>query len=610
MKSGMNTFWIFLMALLLVLPVGFADSGGSGSSVAACASSTIVSEGALGNPGGTGQFEQLGLDISSHPEILRYRIEWFGGSWSDWYVPGQGDVDNKTNLDGTQRRVWSYFDDHTHEYEKCLSTTQVNQPPVITGVSSPTQLKVGETGTWSVKAYDPENGQLSYSVIWGDEAASGGMTPKVAQVFTQTTTVTHSYSSAGTYTIVLTVQDDKGATAQSTTTVSVGSSACTTVPTTCAQGTTPVLSYYDSNGCPVYFCVPKNTGVGVELYAEPSEVNLYDSFQVYGTITYRNGTASASDSASNQKKFKVVTSLSDSASLAPRSRGVSLASSEGSIIDSVIAIVSGRAQANTETAAQQETSTSASSTSVAEAAVSAGNYSSQERVDYITLAPGQSARVSAYFTARTPGTKVVHMRVYEFQVYPCFAAPCRDGDYTRLVSQETAKVKVNNKEKPPQPPEPSQVTGTIAIQPGWNMVSVPVDSKISMQDLAEKCGTPNYAWRLTSSGYVKDDTLVPGYGYWIKASSSCSHEMNGDSYSTSIAELSSGWNLVGSPGTEVSISDYIGSCQITSGPWYYKPEQKEYQYSSKLYSGQAYWIKVASICSLGSTGDQPPQPPQ
>ncbi|PIW96034.1 hypothetical protein COZ84_00350, partial [Candidatus Kuenenbacteria bacterium CG_4_8_14_3_um_filter_39_15] len=73
-------------------------------------------------------YQALGLDISTHPEIMKYRIRWFNGSWSAWYIPGQNDIDWKTNLDGSKRRVWAYFDDHVHEYEKCLQTPQLSKP--------------------------------------------------------------------------------------------------------------------------------------------------------------------------------------------------------------------------------------------------------------------------------------------------------------------------------------------------------------------------------------------------------------------------------------------------------------------------------------------------
>ncbi|MFH1311055.1 MAG: hypothetical protein ABIH65_01480 [Nanoarchaeota archaeon] len=67
------------------------------------------------------EFGNLGLDISKHPEIIRYRIQWFSGGWSEWYTPGVDDIDWKLNDDGTKRRVWGYFGDHTHEIETCNS---------------------------------------------------------------------------------------------------------------------------------------------------------------------------------------------------------------------------------------------------------------------------------------------------------------------------------------------------------------------------------------------------------------------------------------------------------------------------------------------------------
>jgi peptidoglycan hydrolase-like protein with peptidoglycan-binding domain len=89
-----------------------------------CTGNTItVKEDGLINSGGTAIFSKLGMNISSHPEILKYRIQWFNGTWSPWYVPGVEDQDWKNNYDGSERRVWSYFDDHTHEYVKCVSTT-------------------------------------------------------------------------------------------------------------------------------------------------------------------------------------------------------------------------------------------------------------------------------------------------------------------------------------------------------------------------------------------------------------------------------------------------------------------------------------------------------
>ncbi|AKJ06177.1 Hypothetical protein AA314_07803 [Archangium gephyra] len=50
---------------------------------------------------------------------VRYRIQWFNGIWSPDYYPGANDVDWVTHSGGYQRRVWSYFYDHTHELTFC-----------------------------------------------------------------------------------------------------------------------------------------------------------------------------------------------------------------------------------------------------------------------------------------------------------------------------------------------------------------------------------------------------------------------------------------------------------------------------------------------------------
>ncbi len=107
-----------------------------------------------------------------------------------------------------------------------------NLPPVVSGVSGPTSLKVGETGTWTVKAYDPENGSLSYSVNWGDEPSVAilpgvGVAPAPVQ---NTATFTHVYNTAGTYTPVFYVTDDRGQQAKTSMSVQVGGGGTTNSP--------------------------------------------------------------------------------------------------------------------------------------------------------------------------------------------------------------------------------------------------------------------------------------------------------------------------------------------------------------------------------------------
>ncbi len=106
--------------------------------------------------------------------------------------------------------------------KKCILISG-NQPPVISGVSGPTALNIGQTGTWIVQASDPEQGVLSYSVGWGDETPN--VLPAVhpsTGVYTQTATFTHSYSKAGIYNPTFIVTDNQGLSAKTSISVNVG----------------------------------------------------------------------------------------------------------------------------------------------------------------------------------------------------------------------------------------------------------------------------------------------------------------------------------------------------------------------------------------------------
>lgn len=97
--------------------------------------------------------------------------------------------------------------------------------PSINGIDAPTSLTAGQTGTWTVRASDPRNGLLSYSVDWGESSCPAGYvcsaSAPISSVVRQTSTFTHSYVNPGTYTVRFTVRNDSGLSAQTTSTVTV-----------------------------------------------------------------------------------------------------------------------------------------------------------------------------------------------------------------------------------------------------------------------------------------------------------------------------------------------------------------------------------------------------
>ena len=56
----------------------------------------------------------LGLDMKKLGcRIVAYRIQWFNGQWSNWFVPGVNDLYKKSSE--TLRRYWACFNDHHFE---------------------------------------------------------------------------------------------------------------------------------------------------------------------------------------------------------------------------------------------------------------------------------------------------------------------------------------------------------------------------------------------------------------------------------------------------------------------------------------------------------------
>ncbi|MFA6446041.1 MAG: PKD domain-containing protein [Candidatus Paceibacterota bacterium] len=95
--------------------------------------------------------------------------------------------------------------------------------PVISGVSGPQTLKVGQMGTWRVSAYDEEQSNLSYFVDWGER---GMTTREVESMMTmpllqQNSSFSHVYNDVGIYTVTFNVINDFGQSSTTSLTVNV-----------------------------------------------------------------------------------------------------------------------------------------------------------------------------------------------------------------------------------------------------------------------------------------------------------------------------------------------------------------------------------------------------
>lgn len=137
-------------------------------------------------------------------------------------------------------------DGATHLSDGVCRSDSGNRPPTISSFSGPTTLGVNVSGTWTIQASDPENGSLSYSVVWGDESRTFPPFASAAaqENFVQTTTFTHAYAASGTYTVTIVVRDASGLEARTSSTVRVGSE-----PTFCTMQYEPVCGQPPEPAC-------------------------------------------------------------------------------------------------------------------------------------------------------------------------------------------------------------------------------------------------------------------------------------------------------------------------------------------------------------------------
>lgn len=84
-----------------------------------------------------------------------------------------------------------------------------NLSPVINSIAGSTTIAAGQSGTWTISAYDPEGGALSYRASFGDNIWSNWFW--FWQPYVTSSVFTHTYASAGAYTAKFTVKDQGGA---------------------------------------------------------------------------------------------------------------------------------------------------------------------------------------------------------------------------------------------------------------------------------------------------------------------------------------------------------------------------------------------------------------
>ncbi|MBK9099342.1 MAG: S8 family peptidase [bacterium] len=149
------------------------------------------------------------------------------------------------------------------------------------------------------------------------------------------------------------------------------------------------------------------------------------------------------------------------------------------------------------------------------------------------------------------------------------------------------------------PPPPATFQGSVEIENGWNMVSIPglypTDQNVNTWWAFRDPGANVFRY---AGGYQSVTDAVPGIGYWMKHAGARTYN-TGDEWPAGGIQIvahdpiagASGWNLFG--GYEIAATAGIVTTNppgLQSGPIY--AYSGGYQVATTLNPGYGYWIKL------------------
>ncbi len=143
----------------------------------------------------------------------------------------------------------------------------------------------------------------------------------------------------------------------------------------------------------------------------------------------------------------------------------------------------------------------------------------------------------------------------------------------------------------------AQVTDTIHVEPGWNLLSLPM----KVIDGAKSSLFPSAISDafIYQDNYLPKDKLENGYGFWVKFDSAETFLFEGESVHRDTINVSAGWNMIGSLTEIIHVNMVVTEPPgiIVSNFFNYVP-QSGYEASDTIKPGVGYWVKVSQNGSI------------
>lgn len=137
------------------------------------------------------------------------------------------------------------------------------------------------------------------------------------------------------------------------------------------------------------------------------------------------------------------------------------------------------------------------------------------------------------------------------------------------------------------------MTVGIPMEAGWNMVSLPVlPADVRTATVFPQAASGAFGYSGTA-GYMPEDSLEAGPGYWLKFDSTLTAAVTGMPVTAETVQVAAGWNMVG------AIAAPVDTAQIIQAPpgiivSSYFGYGAGYTGASVLEPGKGYWVKAAA----------------
>ena len=125
---------------------------------------------------------------------------------------------------------------------------------------------------------------------------------------------------------------------------------------------------------------------------------------------------------------------------------------------------------------------------------------------------------------------------------------------------------------------------------GWNLVGLPVsvDDAGYVSLFPEAISGTLYSF---DGGYISEDALVVGAGYWLRFPESVSIDITGIPINEITISLDDGWNLIAGITFETNTSNIQDSGGIIVPETFYNFDNG-YELVNELIPGHGYWVRA------------------